>query len=329
MTKYKCEKCGYETNKKSHYEEHLKRKFNCDKSTPHKNIKKKMEIRCEECKKTYSREDTLKKHNEKFHTKIEGDNNIQTQIEGNNNTVINVGQINIKIESPEIYSYLYNNIDDLTLYEQYLTITSKESPYIGILDYLNFNPTKPKYHNLEYKNINKPIMDIYDGNEWMKILVSDALEHIMDTKIMIIRIIYNRFRCFLNSKSSKMIPEKMYNGVLKNYYLHKQMIRKIKVHLYNNRNIKEKNKEIPLNRKDPIWDSLSKNFTWDEVEKLITKMDEIGIDFDGNLDEIKDQINEKITEGLITKKEFKKLIERIDNLIEEYKEDIDKSTSSE
>ena len=44
------------------------------------------------------------------------------------------------------------DIDDLTIHEQYLVLTSKVSPYIALLDNLNFNPDKKKYHNIRCKS---------------------------------------------------------------------------------------------------------------------------------------------------------------------------------
>ncbi|ANB50168.1 type II secretion system protein E [Powai lake megavirus] len=141
--------------------------------------------------------------------------------------------------------------------------------------------------------------------------------------------IYDRFRCFLNKKAICMIPEGIYHGLSDNYYFHKNLVKYIKVHLYNNRKLKPKNKEqIPDDNNHEVFWALSKKFTWEEINKLITKMDKLNIDFDANLDDIKQEllmhidINPKL--GLT----FKKLLKRIDKLILNFNENVNEETSS-
>ena len=103
------------------------------------------------------------------------------------------------------------------------------------------------------------------------------------------------------------------------YKAHKRLVQFLKVYIYNNRNMDKKiNKDIPKNQSDKIFWALSKNFTWSEVEKLLTKMEESEIDFDENLEEIKQNILIAIKKNTKLKKFFKKYLKRIDYFIDKF-----------
>ncbi|QGR54393.1 nucleic acid binding protein [Moumouvirus maliensis] len=65
--KYMCKKCGYSTNNKNHYHDHLNRKIPCSKYNPNGKIKFNKSIFCKTCNKSFSREDSLKRHNKTYH----------------------------------------------------------------------------------------------------------------------------------------------------------------------------------------------------------------------------------------------------------------------
>ncbi|ANB50170.1 hypothetical protein [Powai lake megavirus] len=286
MSRYKCDKCNYQTNNKNHFTDHINRKIPCNINKLNKKIKSTIKLHCEICKKNFSREDSLTRHNKTFHSKITGDYNNQNN--GNNNTITNITtqnnigiQINIinpVIIQPIIYNYIHNDIKDLTLFEQYLSLTSK---------------------------------------------IYNAISNVIDSKRIMIIMIYDRFRCFLNKKAICMIPEGIYHGLSDNYYFHKKLVKHIKVHLYNNRKLKPKNKEeIPNNKDHEVFWALSKKFTWDEVDKLISKMDELDINFDANLDDIKQELLMHIDINPKFESIFKKLLKRIDRLILNFNENM-------
>ncbi|AVL93378.1 hypothetical protein mvi_18 [Megavirus vitis] len=331
MSRYKCDKCNYQTNNKNHFTDHINRKIPCNINKFNKKIKSTIKPHCEICKKNFSREDSLTRHNKTFHSKIIGDYNNQNN--GNNNTITNITtqnnigtQINIinpVIIQPIIYNYIHNDIKDLTLFEQYLSLTSKISPYTALLDHLNLDPDKPQYHNILLTNLNQNIINIHNGNEWIKEIMNNAISNVIDSKRIMIKMIYNRFRCFLNEKATCLIPKAIYYGLSDNYYFHKKLVKHIKVHLYNNRKLKPKNKEeIPNNKDHEVFWALSKKFTWDEVDKLISKMDKLDINFDANLDDIKQELLMHIDINPKFESIFKKLLRRIDRLILNFNENM-------
>lgn len=314
MTKFVCHKCNYQTNNKNHFNDHLNRKISCTMQPANNKIIAKKENICKECNKTFSREDSLKRHNKTYHSNITGDKNNKININGDNNIVNNTvnnieNQYNIEnqnnietqiIIQPVIHKYDYNDINDLTLFEQYLSLTSKTSPYTALLDNLNLNPTKPQYHNLSYKNINKDIMNVHDGNKWIKKLVKTAISNVIDSHGIMIRMIFNRFRIFLSNNATHLIPRAYYYGAydLNDLYFHKKVVKHIQLHLYNNRKMNQPGltagttiEDIPDDIDDPVFWALSKQFNWNDVEILINKMDDLEINFNKSLDSIKNQIS--------------------------------------
>ena len=329
MVTYECKRCGLKTNRETDYNRHLNRKIQCYPNDPHKNTKKYIEnFRCDKCDRDFSRKDSLARHNKTYHVEINGNNN-NTQIGGDHNNQTNIDQQNninnpiIHIHTPDIYSYLHNDINDLTLFEQYLSLTSKNSPYTALLDNLNLNPNKPVYHNIHLGNINKNMMDVHNGEKWIKEIMLNALSGIIDTKRIMIQMIFNRFRCFLNKKATHLIPKAFYYGCPQNYYFHKKIVQHIKAHLYNNRNIipnqNTPKENIPTERTNETWWALTKKFNWKDVDSLLSKMDELKIDLDKNLDEIKIQLTNCIKNKPKLAQFFKTFFKHITKLINEFK----------
>ena len=333
MGKFKCNRCSYETNNKRDFNNHINRVIPCNPNRIHKLTKKEKITYCEICDRDFSREDCLARHNKIFHANISGDNNIN--VSGDYNNINSPNSININ-NSPNsiiiqpvinIHNYTHNDIDDLTLFEQYLCLTSKSSPYAELLNHLNLNPNKPQYQNMKITNINKKYMDVNDGQKWIKEIILDAVSNIVDSKRIMIQLIFDRFRCFLSNKATYFVPKSIYYGLRQNFFFYKKVVQHVKLHLYNNRNIESKtDNDIPDDRNDKIFWALSKNFTWLEVNAYITKMDKLNIDFDDNLDGIKSSILNKCENKPKLKKFFKKLLKRIDYLIELFHTSNDEDT---
>src|SRR6266567_3538330 len=70
-----------------------------------------------------------------------------------------------------IHKYTYYDINDLTLFQQYLLCTydiyMDNTPYETIMKYFNFCPDKPQYHNINYPIISKDNVHVIDKNEWI------------------------------------------------------------------------------------------------------------------------------------------------------------------
>lgn len=359
MTNYKCNKCNYQTNNKTHFNDHLNRKISCNINKQHKLIKNNNVHYCKMCNQYFSRKDSLTRHNKTYHNtgneniinpKIVGSNNNLTQnnIETQNNAhdikTLNNIQTQNNIETQNIinnngtiiiqpiiniHPYEYNDINDLTLFEQYLSLTSKESPHSALLDNLNLDPNKPSYHNIYIGNPDKNIIKVHNGDKWIKEIMKIALSNIIDSKTILIKMIFNKFRFFLNNKALYHIPRYYYYyGFKQHTQTYKNLMNYIKVHIHNNRYMDKKiDKNIPSDRNDKIFWALSKKFDWPEIEELIIKMEEFNIDFNDDLDKIKKQII-IIQDKYKLKNFFKKFLKRIDHLIEDFKNNENSDLSS-
>ena len=106
MAKYKCIKCNYQTNNKTHFDDHLNRKIPCNINKQHKLIKNNNIHHCKECNKYFSRKDSLTRHNKTFHT-TGNENIINPKIDGSNN---NLTQNNIDTQNNAHDIETLNNI---------------------------------------------------------------------------------------------------------------------------------------------------------------------------------------------------------------------------
>jgi len=347
MPIYSCEKCPFKTYRLGDYNRHLNRKKPCDADKPHKKIKPLVEvIRCDICDKVYARPDVLESHNRKFHPKIvdnncqeinniheiNGDNNNNNEIKGDHNKIqnintqnintqnnINIANLTINVNPVEIHHYLYNDIKDLTLFEQYLSITSKDSPYITLLDYLNLNSDRPQYHNLYLGDIHQSTMHVHNGKQWIKEIMSKTINGLVDIQRIMLTMIFNRFRCFLNKKATKFIARTYYYGIPDNCCFNKKITLPIKVHLHNNRDtMTPVDNNIPPDDDKEIWWALSKHFKWNDVEKIIFEMDQINMDFDKNVRDIKTEILNHIGKDKQLSDLFSTFLKHIDDIINDF-----------
>src|ERR1700757_1411934 len=93
MVKFECTNCSYKTNHKAKFDAHINRKIPCNKYNTHKNIKTNNTFYCEKCSKTFSRNDSLQRHNKIFHVDIHIGGNSKQLISGNNNILSNSKQL--------------------------------------------------------------------------------------------------------------------------------------------------------------------------------------------------------------------------------------------
>lgn len=337
MSKYRCDQCGYQTNNSHNFTIHVNRKNPCRADKPSQKIKHNKQTHCAECNKNFSREDALKRHLINHHS-IKVKNG--AVIEGNDNTVINgnhnvTGHHNTVIGTlviqPIVLKYDCFDLADLTLYEQYLSLTDKNSPYTALLDQLNLNPMKSKYHNMRYGDLHSNSMDVYDGTKWIKSLVTNALSEVVSAERIMIGSIFNRFRIFLNNEATDLIPTAYYYGYRENYWFHKQVVTDVKLHLYNYTRHSSNNNQTTENvpsEDDEVWWALFDNFTWAEVKAYITKMDKYKINFDKPLDNIKCDIETICSNKPKLTLFFQKLLLHIDQIIVSYHQSVTQQEQS-
>jgi len=355
MNSYVCAKCGYNAGNKSHYDRHINKKNPCSPHFIHGNIKKIIDtelssseeeepkmFHCEICDVSFRRKDLLKRHieqtNKHANNVLKIKNCSVNNIHGNNNTidnsinktVINNGPIiNITFQVP--HDYTYNNIKHLTLFEQFKSISNKDSPYSELLANLNFHPQKKEYHNINYNSLHSGSAKVYTGSKEIEERIRDVLDNIVSTKRDLIHLIFNRFRCFLSVRGTIDIRSEFYKGHnfgdRKGKVAYNQLIRRTKMYLYNNRTTNKDNDDnedvieeiVPDDDDDDFWWALDEKFVWKEVSKYMTKMDQWNIDFSCSLINVKKQLIKRIDHDKKESKFFAKLFERIDDIVENCK----------
>uniref|UniRef100_A0A6C0CAS4 C2H2-type domain-containing protein n=1 Tax=viral metagenome TaxID=1070528 RepID=A0A6C0CAS4_9ZZZZ len=363
MTSYVCSNCGYNAGNKSHLDRHMNKKKPCSPQSVHGNTKKIIDLElsdteesdtesypCEICNVSYRRKYHLKRHIEEteMHAnnlqKIENSSN--NTIHGNGNNVDIDNSINKTIISPTInimlntpHDYTYNNIDDLTLFEQYKSISSLDSPYSELLANLNFNPKKKEYHNIHYGDMHHGTAQVYVSTKKVEETIDTVLKNIICTKQNMIQLIFYRFRFFLSLKGVKKIPYAIYYGHDPNKVnnrqhrvMYNQLMRHTKMYLFNNRNTNKNanqndNDENIPDDGDPFWWALSKNLVWSEVSAYITKMDKWNIDFTQDLYDIKIQLLSCINNKKSKLTFFAKLLKRLNYFINNFENDRCESSS--
>jgi len=351
-SKYICDKCGLCTDRKSDFLDHQNKKFMCSPEKIHARTKKvvnindipiKMETPAEDefvclvCNKKLTTKFNLDRHmkslEHKKNMEIHGNDNIMIKgdIKGDHNNVKNIihkENFNIHLQcAKETHKYTYYNIDDLTLLEQYMALTNtvfpENTPYDILTNLTNFNPNKPKYDNIKSINTNKNEMNVYDGER----IINSSGDHVSFMIInqrLVLCEIYNKFRMFLSRKANIRNIKHLFNG-LEISKKHKKLIKDMKRHIRNKLN--ETKKDISIEGNKQIWVSISKSFNWDDVVKYIKEMEEIRIDFNDNLGDIRESL--QVYSKKNKSKSFDKLLIRLQKLIYDHEKELPTYSSSE
>lgn len=349
MSRHSCDKCDYKTPSKFNLGRHQNNEYGC--ATLKKEAKcpseeesnlsdtvempKKPEIfTCDICNRSFKRKDKLKQHEETtiMHQKnLELHNNKMKNVKINSdNNTTNIGMVlNINYTpAPEVkpHDYMYMNINDLTLFEQYSLFRHNASvncsPFKTFLDCFQLNPEKEKYHNVRYPNFKNKNVEVHDGNDW-NAGNFDNIQNIIGSLGVLLSSIFNRFRIFLGRRSHVYGIKHLYNGIVCNRGL-KKTNEDVRLHIYNKGKATNKqapaytDKNIPRERNHPVWKSLSKTFDWSEVVSIIGEMDKLKISFDDNLSTILQNLSDKIAKDRTKKAFFSKFINRIEYFICEY-----------
>lgn len=341
MAKYKCDRCGYQTNRTSDYKNHENRKIPCRIGKKNDNTKKFKLFYCKICKKIFKRDDILKKHLQKFHSdnnnnviktinKMKDNKKITNNVQVQNiikNYVLNIP--NNKIVEKIIWPFYHYDLSDLTLFEQYCILTSKSSIYTSILDHFNLNPKRPEYHNMRITNLNKKTMDVHDGNNWIELVIPQVMVKIVISYTWIISTLLTKFRILLNNKAIDLIPTAFFHCEPESASLrYVELIEHIRNHIYDKRdNNEEPICKIPKDRNHEIFWAISKNFNWSDVKKYVAMFNKYNIDFNADLEEIKEVLI-FVKNKSKSKKFKKKIILRINNFIENYKNNVNQDSDS-
>jgi hypothetical protein len=128
--------------------------------------------------------------------------------------------------------------------------------------------------------------------------------------------IYNKFRFFFSRQANIFGPKYIYDGfkVSENYANNNYHIRQYILSTKKREKSQYGGRRYPKNRSHSVWNSLSKTFTFQEVEECIAEMINMGIDFNDNVDNIKSIIDRYIDDHITHTASLAKLKKRLDFL---------------
>lgn len=345
-----CDKCGYPTNIKSHYDAHIaansckegklnsrvKNVYTLESNTVTNDSGKKT-FDCPICNKSFPRKFNRDRHYNEIHLdKInnkDGHDNVITKTTQCHNPInshdTNSHNLNTRnncnfVSSPPMHNHFHYNINDLTLFGQYLVfychITQCSNIYKTLIDLLDFNP-----NGLEYNYIKSNYMRVFDRNIWI-LQTAGAIEHIIETRQSLVYFIYNKFRIFISHRLIIYDIKRHYNSLfISDKY--KELYNKTK---YNDTLPIDEN--VLFESDHEIWNALSKSFTWKDVVFYIDKLESINVDFSHNLSKIRDHITDYLELHPEESPIYELLIHKINILANEYlydKEDYSSSDSDE
>jgi len=350
-----CSNCGFATNHKSHFDDHIANIKGCNPNKHHGNVKNTVPIigpvrrehsdehtdeifECKVCERSFTRSDSYKRHIKRSKEHAANMNNISIAtmnnsnlINGNENTTTNnshnttnnshntnmnnshntnTNNYNLNFAQPQLpppkHDYLYYNINDLTLYEQYLVFYYNDNvettPFLNLINLLNYNPNKPDYNNIGHVDFRNGFAKIFNGKQWVQ-MPAKMMYNIISPLRDQVFFLYNKFRIFLSRRETIFNTKVLYYGIQSNIE-YELFTDHIKYHIINKNkraqvqlikqnlppyhdNVPPFLHEAPPERNHETWNSLSKSFKWDDVVFLIDKMEFIGINFLDDIGKIK------------------------------------------
>ncbi len=288
MVVYTCDVCKKKFVKKFEYASHMNKIKKCSPNENHIDID---DFKCKICKVTFSRKDTLKRHNETKKHKANVKINKQVNINNNNNNnqikYNNIkGNLTVENKNKNINNYYYispfaqEEINKLSIIEKMSTLLSQENPIIEIILITNLNPNKPEYHNIGYTDLKSGYGIIFNGKTWERKEINAIINELLAKKKNDLFKIKLEINQYLSDEHKKIIEEKLQNVKdnveprLEHHVKSKgKLLTNIKTHFYNGKNMIQeaiKNSGAPIEgiktENNNLW---MNEYNFEEIEKQI------------------------------------------------------------
>lgn len=289
MVEYKCLKCGKKFNKKSNFENHLKR------ITPCENKK----IKCKYCDKIFTRKDNLTRHIKNMHPEsisvknnINNSNNTNHSNNSHNNIIIrdNNNNNNLTINNNQYFLLpfgTYRLEKDLSIEDRVKIFSSKSGAIETIILKTHLNPKLPQYHNCGITDLHLSYGIIYDGNSWIYKPISDIMHDLITNGQKESYELYEQIKNFIQDDFREEIKNDLNDDHFLLYPEHnknnkkskKELIKYLKPNFYNQRelvktSIKNSGKQVIGGAKFDYDDNiniLKDGVTYQDIEKHIQK----------------------------------------------------------
>lgn len=259
MVFYNCNRCGYNTNHKSKYINHLKRKFLCKNLVSDDNLNEEYikynitdkiiyDYQCQYCNKKFNRKYNLERHEEncqenkllnKYIKEVEDLKKEISKIKNVNIQVIH-NQQNIGIQNINILAFNKEDLSHLTN-KDFINCFNRYNMVIpNLIKKIHCNPIKPENHNIYISNLQNKYIMIYNGDNWELKNKDYVIDELMDNNEIILNQkleewIENGKNYPLIMKKFKRYLEQKENDIIKN-----KIKDEIKLLLYNNKNLIKK-----------------------------------------------------------------------------------------
>ena len=239
MVIYKCPECETIFYKKYDFDNHLNRKTSCVRTDGGKSNKKKIDLTCKTCGKTYSRKDVLTRHTKICNISINGNNNNNTNtiITGNNNNNCNNNNNNIYNYNFNLISFGKDNIKCLDSEELINIINSNRNLYEELITRINFNPDKPEHHNVYYPDMKTSYGKVFENNKWVDKKIFEIIDVLLNANTERLNYILDNFDDALSKKTRNKIINTIKDVDFSNTQNRKKLISYIKPILYNNKDM--------------------------------------------------------------------------------------------
>jgi uncharacterized C2H2 Zn-finger protein len=177
---YKCEKCNKIFTQKSHYTNHINRKYPC--KSANNNILQKLIQKVEE--------------QDKIITELKNNTKINNTI---NNNTINNNYVNISIN---INPFKNEDLSHLKLSDFKKIIDCGYQCVLSYLDNVHFNKDKPENHNLLLTNLRSNIIKVLNEDKnWEAQDLQEVIDYLIDKSTDIINDKYNEIKDKINYNS--------------------------------------------------------------------------------------------------------------------------------
>ena len=243
--------CNYCNKKYSSYQTLWKhnKKYHTNNDNNENKINNK-KYNCKNCSKMYVHKQSLYKHIKKCINNI---NPLINELNIGNKITNNIVNNNITINNIIINKVGYENIDDLTEEERKTILNDNKEPISKMIEIINFNERLPNNHNFCTTSLNSKYLSVYDKktNKINKEKKINLFRNLMDTTIIKIKQLFNEYK----EKYNEKIRDILENHINEFINIKKIILDdKYKRNIYSNINL------ISYNKKDLILN------TWNKIK---------------------------------------------------------------
>lgn len=279
MVEHKCPKCGKIFNKKSSFNNHLKKLKPCKKD-------KKNQYECKHCNKLFTRKYNLNRHIKTAHN-INVDT---TNIENNNGNIIIGDHNNLTVNNNQFFLLPFGTYcleKDLSVEDKVKIFSSKSGAIETIILKTHLNPELPQYHNCGITDLHVSYGIIYDGDNWIYKPISNIMHDLIENGQKESIELYKQIKNFLQDDVRKEIKNDLEDDKYllyprtdkKDKNAKKDLIKYLKPTFYNkrelvNNSIKNSGKKIiDTTNRDPdnAYNILREGVTFQDIEEHIQK----------------------------------------------------------